>query len=150
MAGGFRFGGGDIERRGMMQATSQSEQSSLQAVQPSSPQVKRPGILPSRTDRYRLACGNLYVTITYSEGKPYEVFVILGRAGNCTHITLEAIGKLCSTMLRAGLDKGIIIDRLEGLRCPSQAWNEGKLILSCPDAIAQSLTERVNVKPIEH
>ena len=101
----------------------------------------RPTRLPNKTTRYRLACGNLYITITYHEGEPYEVFAVLGNAGGCSTIVLEAIGKLCSTILRAGLGKDIIIDRLGGLQCLCAAWDEGKQILSCVDAIAKSLEE---------
>ena len=104
-------------------------------------ETRRPLVLPSSTIRYRLGCGNLYVTVSYNEGKSYEVFAKLGRAGGCPCIMLEAIGKLCSTILRAGLGKDILIDRLGELKCPSQAWDEGRWILSCPDAIAKSLGE---------
>ena len=103
--------------------------------------VLRPDRLYGKTTRYRLACGNLYITVTYNEGEPYEVFAVLGKAGGCSATVLEAIGKLCSTILRTGLGKSIIIDRIGKLSCPSQAWDEGKLTLSCVDAIAKSLDE---------
>jgi len=42
---------------------------------------ERPGSLPSITDKIKTGFGNLYVTITFYNGKPFEVFTSIGKSG---------------------------------------------------------------------
>jgi ribonucleoside-diphosphate reductase alpha chain len=68
-----------------------------------------------------------------------EVFSTLGKAGGCASAQLEATCRLISLALRSGIDVAKIVRQLRGIRCPSIAWEEGKSILSCADAIASVL-----------
>ena len=48
--------------------------------------------------------GKMYVTINRDEGgNPFEVFANLGKAGGCDSAQMEAICKLASMALRAGI-----------------------------------------------
>jgi ribonucleoside-diphosphate reductase alpha chain len=54
--------------------------------------------------------------------------------------------RLVSLGLRSGIKPERIIKQLHGIRCPSPTWYEGNQILSCPDAIAQTLKEEFKIE----
>ncbi len=91
------------------------------------------------TQKIVTGCGNLYVTVNSDEQGICEVFSHLGKAGGCAVAQLEAICRLISLALRSGVDVADIVRQLRGIRCPSIAWEEGKSILSCADAVASVL-----------
>ena len=81
----------------------------------------------------------MYVTINYQEeGKPFEVFSTLGKAGGCDSAQLEAISRLASLALRSGVDAQEVVDQLKGITC-CPFWDEGTLVRSAPDAVALAL-----------
>ncbi|MCA9401944.1 MAG: vitamin B12-dependent ribonucleotide reductase, partial [Candidatus Omnitrophica bacterium] len=100
----------------------------------------RPEITIGTTTKIMTGCGNLYVTINSDEeGEPFELFNQMGKAGGCSASQLEAIGRLISLAMRSGIDREVVVEQLRGIRCPAPAWNKGKRILSCADAISQVL-----------
>ncbi len=104
----------------------------------------RPVVTTGTTTKIGTGCGNLYVTINVdSEGKPFEVFTQMGKAGGCAASQLEAIGRLVSLALRSGVEIKSITDQLRGIRCPSPSWEKGGRIFSCADAIARVIEERL-------
>jgi ribonucleoside-diphosphate reductase alpha chain len=105
----------------------------------------RPNILEGVTKRIKTGCGNFYITINKIDGKPVEVLSHIGKAGGCAICQGEAVCRLVSLGLRAGITPNRIIKQLHGIRCPSPTWYEGNQILSCPDAIAQTLKEEFKI-----
>ncbi|PKL46633.1 MAG: ribonucleoside-diphosphate reductase, adenosylcobalamin-dependent [Candidatus Riflebacteria bacterium HGW-Riflebacteria-2] len=96
------------------------------------------------TERVKIGCGNLYVTVNSDEKGICEVFTSLGRNGGCPSQS-EAAARLVSMALRAGVDVQEIIDQLKGIRCMSTikrgAMSGGIKVLSCPDAIGKVIEQ---------
>jgi len=113
----------------------------VQQLQPSKEKIAprpRPKVVCGTTTKVQTGCGNLYVTINEDEqGRPFEIFTQMGKAGGCAASQLEAVGRLVSLALRSGLDIKSIIEQLEGIRCPSPSWEKGGRIFSCADAIGK-------------
>ncbi|MDP1853482.1 MAG: vitamin B12-dependent ribonucleotide reductase [Candidatus Omnitrophota bacterium] len=104
----------------------------------------RPEVTLGTTTKVSTGCGNLYVTINSDgEGRPFEVFTQMGKAGGCAASQLEAISRLVSLALRSGIDLKSMIEQLKGIRCPSPSWEKGARIFSCADAIARVIEKRL-------
>jgi ribonucleoside-diphosphate reductase alpha chain len=104
---------------------------------------KRSDVLSGRTNRLPTGCGNLYVTINDEGEGPFELFAQIGKAGGCAASQAEAIGRLVSLALRANVDPASIARQLRGVRCPSPAWDNGKIVLSCADGISKALEKHL-------
>jgi ribonucleoside-diphosphate reductase alpha chain len=105
----------------------------------------RPEVTIGTTTKVSTGCGNLYVTInTDEEGRPFELFTQMGKAGGCAGSQLEAVGRLVSLAFRSGIDVKPIIEQLRSIRCPSPSWEEGVRIFSCADAIARVIEKRLS------
>ncbi|NLY43951.1 MAG: vitamin B12-dependent ribonucleotide reductase [Clostridiaceae bacterium] len=96
----------------------------------------RPEITTGFTEKVKIGCGNLYITVNYDEQGVCEVFTNTGRAGGCPSQS-EATSRLVSIALRSGMDAKAIVEQLKGIRCPSTIRQQGLKVLSCPDAIAR-------------
>ena len=100
---------------------------------------ERPQVLNGFTEVIRTGHGNLYVTVNTFENKPFEIFVQIGKSGYTAMADAEAIGRLASLGLRAGISAGEIVKQLEGIGGASPVFSEGKLVMSIPDAVAAVL-----------
>lgn len=114
---------------------SEPDQTTVPEVKP----LKRPPYLEGFTEVIKTGYGNLYVTVNTYEGRPFEVFVQIGKSGYTTMADAEAIGRLASLALRSGISVKDVVEQLEGIGGASPVFSEGKLVMSIPDAIAAVL-----------
>ncbi len=104
----------------------------------------RPEVITGTTTKVATGCGNLYVTINVDEeGRPFELFTQMGKAGGCAGSQLEAVGRLVSLSFRSGVEVKAIVEQLRNIRCPSPSWEKGQRIFSCADAIARVIEKRL-------
>ena len=97
---------------------------------------ERPRQTRGITERVRTGHGNMYVTVNLDDaGQPFEVFGTMGKAGGCDAALLEAVSRLVSLALRAGIDTSEVTRQLRGITC-CPAWDDGTLVRSGPDAVA--------------
>jgi len=104
----------------------------------------RPEVTTGTTTKVPTGCGNFYITINCDEqGRPFELFTHMGKAGGCAASQLEAIGRLVSLAFRSGIEVKSIIEQLRNIRCPSPSWEKGVRIFSCADAMARVIERRL-------
>ena len=104
---------------------------------------QRPLSVRGVTERIRTGHGTMYVTVNFDdEGRPFEVFTTLGKAGGCHGAQLEAISRLISMALRSGIDPGQIVTQLKGITC-DPVWDSGTLVRSDADALALVLSRHL-------
>ena len=104
---------------------------------------ERPDELPSTTYKISTGLGRLYITVTYFDGNPFEVFCSIGKSGYSTMADAEAIGRLTSLALRSNISVDEIVSQLKGIGGSEPTFHNGALIQSIPDAIAQVLERHV-------
>ena len=103
------------------------------------------GSLPSLTYKKQSACSKLYPTITFKDGKPFEVFASI--TGGCS-ANIATIVRLSSLALRCGVKPEKLIEELQEQKCPACKTLRGQgrknISLSCGNAIAESLQEAID------
>ncbi|MDY7036029.1 MAG: vitamin B12-dependent ribonucleotide reductase [Thermodesulfobacteriota bacterium] len=104
--------------------------------------LDRPETLEGFTTKMVTGYGNLYVTVTEYEGRPFEVFATIGKSGKSTTAKTEAIGRLVSLSLRSGVHVDKIIEQLKGIGGEYPVFQKDGLVLSIPDAISRVLEKR--------
>ena len=111
---------------------------------------KSPRTRPTQTSgvtrRIRTGEGTLYITINEDVNGLCEVFTTIGKAGGNAAAQSEAISRLISLSLRSGLDPHAIVRQLKGISGPNPTWEDGRLILSTPDAIGKALDDYLSEK----
>ena len=103
--------------------------------------MERPRELYGHTRRVRTGRGSLYVTVNMNEkGQPLELFTAHGKAGGNDSAMAEAVSRLISLSLKAGVHPQGIVKQLQGIT-DAPVWDDGVLVRSVPDAIAHILGE---------
>src|SRR3989338_6392688 len=99
------------------------------------------------TRKMKTGCGNLYVTINEDEeGRPFEIFTQIGKAGGCAASQCEAIGRMASLALRSGIQAEEVVKQMRGISCHVPAGYGKEKILSCSDAVARAMEWYINYK----
>ena len=134
----YRYGSRDrqVLSIGKRQASEAGETASKHGESGIVPRV-RPVRTSGVTERINTGCGKLYVTINEDDQGICEVFAQMGKTGGCASSQIEATGRLISLALRSGVKVEAIVKQISGIRCPSPIWQNGKMVLSCPDGITQ-------------
>ena len=105
----------------------------------------RPEITTGFTEKVKIGCGTIFITVNYDKDGICEVFTNTGRAGGCPSQS-EATARLVSIALRSGVDADSIIDQLKGIRCHSTIRQKDLKVLSCPDAIGKVIEKVMKFK----
>jgi ribonucleoside-diphosphate reductase alpha chain len=107
----------------------------------------RPDALRGTTYRMDSPLGTMYVNITEDDrGQPFEVFVSLGKAGAPLMADVEAIGRLISLALRAGVPIRDIRRQLRGISSDRAVGLGPNKVLSVPDAIGIAIERWIQTK----
>lgn len=109
---------------------------------------ERPHVINGKTTRVRTGHGNAFITVNSIDGKPFELFTNVGKAGEHDSASFEAISRLISLCLRAGIEDEIIVKQLRGISC-CPVWDDGVLIKSVPDAISHVLSHNIDHEHVE-
>jgi ribonucleoside-diphosphate reductase alpha chain len=73
------------------------------------------------------------------------VFTTPGRHGGCASQS-EATSRLISIALRSGVPVEVIVEQLQGIRCPACLRREGITVTSCPDAIGKAIKKYLDAE----
>ncbi len=126
--------------------------------QPGKPILERPTRLTGVTDMVKLTdlgAGSkrtFLITTNTLEGKPMEVVVVSGRAGDEANADSEALGRVVSIALQYGVPAEAIQKTLRGINGGLYGSYNGRLVASKADLIAvalESTTSTGSVKPAE-
>lgn len=102
----------------------------------------RPEKVAGVTYKIKTGYGTMFVTVNHDEeGKPFEVFATIGKAGGVFAEESEAICRLVSLALRARIPLQTVIEQVKGIRGPMPIFGKNGMILSIPDAIGQVLSQ---------
>ncbi len=92
------------------------------------------------TKKIKTGCGNLYIIINADEeGRPFEIFTQIGKAGGCVASQCEAMGRMTSLALRSGIQPAEIVNQMRGISCHLPVGYGSEKVMSCADAMAKAL-----------
>lgn len=100
---------------------------------------ERPSELESVTTKVPTGLGNMYLTITFLDKKPFELFATISKSGKEVHAMTEALGRMISLWLRSGESVDDVVDQLIGIAGENPLAIGKGVTLSIPDGIAQVL-----------
>lgn len=110
------------------------------------PKAKRPDSLDGKSLKLLSPMGTLYVTINSLEDAPFEVFVMLGKAGGAATADAEAIGRLISLGLRHGVPLKEVYAQLRGISSDRAAGFGPNKVYSTPDGVAQLIGKYLGIE----
>ncbi|MCX6810943.1 MAG: vitamin B12-dependent ribonucleotide reductase [Candidatus Berkelbacteria bacterium] len=99
----------------------------------------RPEVVVGTTEKVPTGLGDMYITINEDAEGMCELFVSHGKSGGEANAMNEAIGRLISIALRSRVEPKVLAKHLKGIRGANPVWQNGELILSCPDAIGKAM-----------
>lgn len=96
--------------------------------------------------------GKVQVTVTELDefpGRPFDIRLQVGKAGNDTNAHVEALGRIISLALRAGVHVGEIVKQLEGIGGANVHGFGQYRVRSVADGVAKMLRRRYLTEPAE-
>ena len=105
---------------------------------------KRPQMTKGKTSKIETHCGVMYVTINEDDVGVCEVFARIGKSGTCATSLLEAVSRMISLALRAGVNLDALVKQLKNIRCGAgidESNGEQKKSVSCADGIRMAIEE---------
>ena len=125
----------------------------LASLLPTTPRAaarRRPPVLTGCTRALDTQFGDVFVTVNIGpDGRPFEVFVRLDKAGSRAMADAEAIARLISLALRWDVPPGEVHRQLRGISCEEAATTARRGVLSVPDAVAQAMEGLVPAAPVQ-
>jgi ribonucleoside-diphosphate reductase alpha chain len=106
--------------------------------------IKRPRSLTGITDSRQTPEGNLYLTMNFHDGQPFELFAQIGKAGSDISAFTEAIARLISLAFRCGVETEAVADELIGIGGSRTVGFGPNRVRSVPDAIGQFITAQLH------
>jgi ribonucleoside-diphosphate reductase alpha chain len=109
-----------------------------------------PSQVSGRTYRKETPAGTARVVINEVDNDPFEVFMLLGRAGSEVQSFMEALGRIISLYLRSSGDLTprrrlqLVAEQLKGIGGANQMGFGSDRVLSVVDAIGQVLDRHLN------
>lgn len=103
------------------------------------------GVTSGKTYCKKCACGTLYITVNHDDnGNVLETFINTSKGGIC-QANINAVNRMISTGLRAGVKVEEIVDQLKGITCPAciKVMGRGEKLdgISCSDILARTLLD---------
>ncbi len=98
--------------------------------------------LPARAFEIETPFGTMQVYITELKdhrGRPFDIRLQIGKAGNDKHADVEAIGRMASVALRAGVHVAVLVSHLEGIGGQSFFGYGDKRVRSVGDGLGKLL-----------
>lgn len=133
----------DMSRDGQTLQKIDSEKSESAPSVRENVSTERPKVLTGYTQKGETNYGNLYATLNVIDGKPYELFINIGKSGSLAKSLSEALSRTISISLQNGVDINKIIGTLSGIADSEMPWifedykGNIKSCKSIPDMIAQ-------------
>ncbi|MFI5243675.1 MAG: vitamin B12-dependent ribonucleotide reductase [Gemmatimonadales bacterium] len=128
--------GAELARFREHAATAASETPALRMKRP------RPEVLESTSIKQATPLGVMFVHVSRDqEGRPFDVFVNLGKAGGSAMADAEAMGRLISLGLRSGISIEAIHEQLRGISSDRAVGFGEQKVRSVPDGIAIALSK---------
>ncbi len=103
--------------------------------------LARTSRLPGITVRKATPMGNLFLTMNFYDGHPFELFAQIGKAGSDVTAFTETIARLISLAFRSGVDPNVVADQLIGIGGSRSVGFGPNRVRSVPDAIGQFIKE---------
>jgi len=107
----------------------------------------RPVSLSGYTERVETGIGALYITVNEREGRPFEVFAQVGRAGSEVSAFTEGLARLTSLALRSGVPPQEVATQLIGIGGSHTNGFGNNKVLSIPDALGKVLAHVLHNEP---
>ena len=134
------------QEAGSLAASEEGEKPQSPILKANEPIKSRPVKVEGSTYKIETPLGSAFITVNHdSDGNPFEVFVIIGKAGSEVTAMAEALGRLISTTLRFGNHLPAkerareIMEQLHGIGGSRSVGFGPNRVRSLPDAVAKAI-----------